>query len=135
MFRGFAKNVFILTGGMGKIEEQNKYKQLMEIPDHEERLIIATGKYIGEGFDYPYLDTMFLTMPVSWKGTLQQYIGRLHRIHERKTRVTVYDYVDHREKVFKNMFEKRKKTYKNLGYVIDSDNSDQDNSSEQMRLF
>lgn len=135
MFTGFAKNIFILTGGMSKKEEQNKYKKLMEISDHEERLIIATGKYIGEGFDYPYLDTMFLTMPIAWKGTLQKYIGRLHRLHDLKNSVTVYDYVDHREPVLNKMFEKRKKTYRSLGYVVGNDKSDLEKSSEQMKLF
>lgn len=135
MFKGFAKNTFILIGGMSEKEEQNKFKKLMEIPDGEERLIIATGKYIGEGFDYAHLDTMFLTMPIAWKGTLQQYIGRLHRLHELKNSVTVYDYVDHREVSLKKMFEKRKKTYRSLGYVVEGDKSNQGKNAEQMRLF
>src|SRR5690606_23472380 len=78
MFTGFAKNIVILTGNLTKQEEESALKELSTLPEEEELLIIATGKYIGEGFDFARLDTMFLTFPFSWKGTLQQYIGRLH---------------------------------------------------------
>ena len=81
-FKKFAKNIIVLTGGMSKQEEKEKIKRLEELPDDEERLIIATGKYIGEGFDHARLDALFLAMPLSWKGTLQQYVGRLHRLHD-----------------------------------------------------
>lgn len=118
IFKGFAKNIFILTGGMSEKEERNIFKKLKKIPEHEERLIIATGKYIGEGFDYAYLDTLFLVMPIAWKRTLKQYVGRLHRIHDAKNTVTVYDYIDHHESICKNMYEKRKTTFKSLGYII-----------------
>jgi superfamily II DNA or RNA helicase len=67
--------------------------QLAAVPDTEERLILATGKYIGEGFDDARLDTLFLAMPISWKGTLTQYAGRLHRLYPRKREVRVFDYV------------------------------------------
>src|SRR5699024_3163769 len=134
MFKGFAKNIIILTGGMSKKDEQTKMEKLREIPDDQERLVIATGKYIGEGFDNERLDTMFLTMPIAWKGTLQQYIGRLHRLHKNKSVVKVYDYVDHREAIFKKMFERRKQGYKTLGYV-NEESSGLNNSGEQMKLF
>ncbi|MEQ6376470.1 DEAD/DEAH box helicase family protein [Bacillaceae bacterium S4-13-56] len=132
MFKGFAKNIIILTGGMKKKEEEEKLKKLNEIPDHEERLIIATGKYIGEGFDNSKLDTLFLVMPVSWKGVLQQYVGRLHRINDNKTKVTVVDYVDHKEPMFKSMYDKRVIGYKNMGYHTNESNKV---SAEQMKLF
>ena len=93
--------------------------------------MIATGKFIGEGFDEPRLDTLFLTMPISWKGTLQQYVGRLHRQYDGKQEAQVYDYVDIKVPVLKVMFEKRLTGYKSMGYV----NSDTENVSEQMRLF
>lgn len=80
--------------------------RLSSIPDDMERLVIATGKYIGEGFDDARLDTLFLAMPISWKGTLQQYVGRLHRIHANKQEVRVYDYVDKNIPMMQKMFEK-----------------------------
>ncbi|WP_404454443.1 DEAD/DEAH box helicase [Virgibacillus necropolis] len=132
---GFAKNIIVLTGGMSKKEEQTKLKKLEEIPDKQERLVIATGKYIGEGFDNARLDTMFLAMPISWKGTLQQYVGRLHRLHDDKEVVKVYDYVDHQEPVLKKMFEKRLKGYNSLGYKLKEAGSKTDSAGQQMKLF
>lgn len=81
-------------------------------------VIVATGKYIGEGFDLPKLDTLFLAMPIAWKGTLAQYAGRLHREHEGKTAVTIVDYVDINLPMLERMFKKREKSYKNMGYII-----------------
>ncbi|MEC5422926.1 DEAD/DEAH box helicase family protein [Virgibacillus sp. C22-A2] len=135
MFKGFAKNIIVLTGGMNKKDIQNKLEQLESISDEKERLVIATGKYIGEGFDNAVMDTMFLAMPISWKGTLQQYVGRLHRLHDDKNVVKVYDYVDHREEVFRNMYEKRKKGYKALGYIMEGSDSPENESTQQMKLF
>jgi len=135
MFQGFAKNIIVLTGELNKKEREARLQQLKDIPDEKERLIIATGKYIGEGFDNAILDTLFLTMPISWKGTLGQYVGRLHRLHENKEVVKVYDYIDYQEDIFKNMYEKRKSGYKSLGYVIKGANSTEKESSEQMSLF
>ncbi len=83
-FNGFAKNVIVLSGHPSKKEQKAELERLASIPDEEERLVIATGKYIGEGFDDARLDTLFLAMPISWKGTLQQYVGRLHRLHDNK---------------------------------------------------
>jgi hypothetical protein len=83
-----------------------------------ERLLIATGRYIGEGFDDARLDTLFLTMPIAWKGTLAQYVGRLHRLFPAKREVIVYDYVDEAVPVLKRMSEKRLRGYKSLGYSI-----------------
>lgn len=128
--KGFAKNLIVLTGGLNKKEENKRLKMLKEVPEYEERLIIATGKYIGEGFDDARLDTLFLVMPISWKGTLQQYIGRLHRSYENKQVVQVYDYVDSNEPMLKRMFDKRKEGYKSLGYKVNLELS-----SDQMKLF
>jgi len=94
---------------------------LGELPQDEERLVVATGRYIGEGFDDSRLDTLFLAMPVSWKGTLVQYAGRLHRLHEGKTEVRIYDYVDEKVAVLRRMFERRMRGYSALGYEIDRD--------------
>jgi superfamily II DNA or RNA helicase len=88
------QHVFILKGGMRKKERQAAVEELALIPDGVPRVLLATGGYIGEGFDDSRLDTLFLTMPISWRGTLQQYVGRLHRIHHGKKIVRVFDYVD-----------------------------------------
>jgi superfamily II DNA or RNA helicase len=87
------------------------------IPDAEPRLLIATGRYIGEGFDDARLDTLFLAMPVSWKGTLVQYAGRLHRLYPGKTEVRIYDYVDREIPMRGRMFEKRLRGYRAIGYA------------------
>jgi len=81
-------------------------------------VLIATGRYIGEGFDDARLDTLFLTMPISWRGTLHQYAGRLHRFHDNKKIVRIYDYVDVNVPMFARMFQKRLKGYKAIGYSI-----------------
>ncbi len=89
--------------------------KLASVPDGEERLILATGPYIGEGFDDPRLDTLFLVMPFSFKGKMVQYAGRLHRYFEGKTEVRIYDYVDSMP-ILEKMYRKRLKAYKALGY-------------------
>lgn len=119
--KAFAKNVFVMQGGMGIRQRKQLQDALQSIPGDEERIIIATGRYLGEGFDDARLDTLFLAMPVSWKGTLAQYAGRLHRIHHAKTEVRIYDYVDSNVPMLVKMSEKRKKGYRSLGYtMIDS---------------
>lgn len=92
-------------------------EKLTSLPSGTSRLILATGKLIGEGFDDPQLDTLFLSMPISWRGTLQQYAGRLHRIHDGKKVVQVYDYIDENLPVLMRMFDKRLKGYRAMGYV------------------
>lgn len=116
---GFARNVIVLRGGLGKKQRQQIGEQMKAIPDGEERIILATGRYIGEGFDDSRLDTLFLVMPISWRGTLQQYVGRLHRLHENKKVVQVYDYVDTQVPMLIRMFQKRIKGYKAIGYRIE----------------
>jgi superfamily II DNA or RNA helicase len=91
---------------------------MASVRESEERLISATGRYLGEGFDDPRLDTLFLTMPISWKGTLAQYAGRLHRVHDRKRDVVIYDYVDDTVPVLARMATKRRAGYGVLGYTI-----------------
>jgi len=116
--KGFAKNVIVLRGGMGKKQRKALSDQIAGIPDNEERILIATGRYIGEGFDDSRLDTLFLVMPISWHGTLQQYAGRLHRLHENKRTVQVYDYVDSHVPMLQRMYEKRQKGYRRMGYAF-----------------
>ncbi len=114
----FVKNIIILKGGM-RIKKRNIIMEnLASIPDGETRLLLASGKYAGEGFDDARLDTLFLAMPVSWKGTLVQYAGRIHRLHEGKKNVRIYDYVDSNVPMLMNMFKKRLRGYRALGYEI-----------------
>ena len=113
------KNVIVLKGGMGRRERKAVFEQV-RAEESNGRVIIATGRYIGEGFDDSRLDTLFLAMPISWQGTLQQYVGRLHRIHDGKTMVKVYDYIDRNVPVLLKMSEKRLKKYPTIGYKIDA---------------
>lgn len=119
---GFSKHIITLQGGMGKKAHRQMLEELESISDDEERILIATGRYIGEGFDDARLDTLFLAMPVSWKGTLAQYAGRLHRIHHNKTMVQVYDYIDYQVPVLQRMSEKRMSGYRSLGYEVQTAN-------------
>ena len=90
----FARNVIVLTGGMKAKQRRAAMQRLGGVASTDERVLIATGRYFGEGFDDARLDTLFLAMPISWKGTLAQYVGRLHRLYPAKREVIVYDYVD-----------------------------------------
>jgi superfamily II DNA or RNA helicase len=112
----FVRNVIALKGGMGPKQRQQLAQRISEIPDEEERLLISTGRYLGEGFDDARLDTLFLALPVSWRGTLAQYAGRLHRLHDRKREVLIYDYADLDVRVLARMFERRRRGYKAIGY-------------------
>jgi superfamily II DNA or RNA helicase len=112
----FAKNVIVLRGGMNARQSREAAELLAVIPDNKERLLLATGRYLGEGFDDARLDTLFLTMPISWRGTLAQYAGRLNRLHAAKRDVVIYDYVDEREPVLAKMAAKREAGYRSLGY-------------------
>lgn len=117
-------HVLIMKGGMGKKQRQAVTEKLASIPEGVPRVILATGSYIGEGFDDPRLDTLFLTMPISWRGTLQQYVGRLHRVHDGKKVVRVYDYVDAGVPMLARMFAKRLKGYHAIGYELLNESSD-----------
>jgi len=112
----FAKNVVVLRGGMSAQRTRAVSETLRAISDGEERVLVATGRYLGEGFDDARLDTLFLTMPISWRGTLAQYAGRLHRLHAPKRDVVIYDYVDENEPMLAKMATKRELGYRSLGY-------------------
>src|SRR5437867_11079640 len=115
--QGFVRHLVVLHGGMTAALRREIGAQLAAVPDTEERLIVATGKYIGEGFDDARLDTLFLALPISWKGTITQYAGRLHRLHAKKKEVRVFDYVDREVPLLMRMFEKRLRTYRAIGYA------------------
>ncbi len=130
-------HVVVLQGGMGRKELQSaldrlKTSSVQPVQNFDSgeskfckakggmagRVILATGRFIGEGFDDPRLDTLFLTLPVSWRGTIAQYVGRLHRIHESKREVRVYDYADLDVPMLARMFDRRCRGYEALGYTI-----------------
>ncbi|MFL0198206.1 phospholipase D-like domain-containing protein [Clostridium sp. WILCCON 0269] len=102
-------------------EKKTELEKLSNIAKQSSFVIVATGKFVGEGFDEPRLDTLFLAMPIAWKGTLQQYAGRLHRIYDNKNEVQIYDYVDVHIGVLERMYEKRLKGYASIGYSAKSE--------------
>ncbi|MCO6439575.1 MAG: DEAD/DEAH box helicase [Nitrococcus mobilis] len=115
---GFVRRLVVCQGGMGAEKRKEVNRQLSAIPDDQERLVLATGRYVGEGLDDPRLDTLFLTMPVAWKGTVTQYAGRLHRLRGDKREARIYDYVDRDVPVLARMFGKRLRAYRAMGYVL-----------------
>ena len=115
----FTRNLVVLYRGMNAAERRAAEDGLKR-PNSEERLVLATERYLGEGFDDASLDTLFLTMPISWKGTLAQYVGRLHREHHAKREVVVYDYVDSGVPMLARMALKRQSGYRSLGYEVGS---------------
>jgi very-short-patch-repair endonuclease len=112
------RHVIVLSGGMGTKRMREVSLRMSSIPANEPRVILATGRYIGEGFDDPRLDTLFLTLPVSWRGTIAQYVGRLHRLNEGKHEVRVYDYADLHVPMLSRMFDRRCRSYETVGYSI-----------------
>ena len=112
------ENIIVFKGGMGKRQKKTAMEKLASVRESDSKVILATGRYLGEGFDEARLDTLFLTLPVSWKGTVVQYAGRLHRNHYLKQEVLIYDYVDSNEMMLARMYERRRKSYKSIGYVI-----------------
>lgn len=110
--------LFVLHGRMSKKQRCALLAELDELPADASRVLLATGKLVGEGFDHPPLDTLVLAMPVSWKGTLQQYAGRLHREHANKNDVRIVDIVDTGHPALLRMWEKRQRGYKAMGYKI-----------------
>lgn len=115
---GVVDCLFVLHGRIPKKQRTQLIKELNELPPDAPRVLLATGKLVGEGFDHPPLDTLVLAMPISWKGTLQQYAGRLHREHATKTDVRIYDYVDAGHLALMRMWDKRQRGYKAMGYEI-----------------
>jgi superfamily II DNA or RNA helicase len=118
LLKNEVKNIVIFKGGMSKKQRDSVDEQLNNIGKDEERVILATGGYIGEGFDDARLDTLFLALPISWKGTIQQYAGRLHRQYDRKQEVRIYDYLDESIPMLTRMYKKRLIGYKSIGYEV-----------------
>ena len=112
------KHLAVLHGGLKAKRRREILDEFKSDSNGQQKALLATGSYIGEGFDDPRLDTLFLTMPISFKGKIVQYAGRLHREHQGKKEIRIYDYVDHNVSVLANMYQKRMKTYKAMGYAI-----------------
>ncbi|MGB2815915.1 MAG: hypothetical protein WBA53_05740 [Burkholderiaceae bacterium] len=108
--------LFVLHGRKSRKQRATLIAQLDALPPDAPRVLLATGKLVGEGFDHPPLDTLVLAMPVSWKGTLQQYAGRLHREHAGKTDVLLIDIVDTGHPALIRMWDKRQRGYRAMGY-------------------
>ena len=121
--RGKVAHVVVLQGGQDAKARAAVACELAAISQDTPRVIIATGRYIGEGFDDSRLDTLFLALPISWRGTLQQYVGRLHRLHAGKTEVRVHDYIDGAVPMLSRMFDKRRRGYEAVGYTIRDDSA------------
>ncbi|MBQ3800787.1 MAG: DEAD/DEAH box helicase family protein, partial [Treponema sp.] len=126
-----AKNVIVITGRGTQKQKRELLEKLSSVPKDESLVVLATGKYVGEGFDLPRLDTLFLAMPFSWKGTLSQYCGRLHRNYEGKDEVQIYDYIDFRVPMLEKMHQQRLKGYKQLGYIVKPQSEDADGSGSK----
>ena len=116
LLAGKCENIITLFGNTSQKEKRETLRKLEAIPKDEKLIIIATGKYVGEGFDFPRLDTLFLALPIAWKGKVAQYTGRLHRNYEGKTEVRVYDYVDIHVPILEKMYQKRVNGYVSVGY-------------------
>ena len=132
MLLPYADNVITLVGADSTKEKRCAMERLQNIPVTESLVIVATGKYIGEGFDYPRLDTLFLVLPISWKGNIAQYAGRLHRDCKGKSEVRIYDYVDVRVPLCDSMYRKRLKGYASVGYATISTSNDTEISKHEL---
>jgi superfamily II DNA or RNA helicase len=122
----------ILKGAM-KAAERNCVEEHL----YSTQVVVATGKYVGEGFDLPRLDTLFLAMPIAWKGSLAQHAGRIHRESDGKTQVTIHDFVDCGLPMLQRMFYKREKSYKVMGYTIlfSGESADTDKEKQFLALL
>ena len=132
MLLPYADNVITLVGADSTKEKRNAMERLQNIPITESLVIVATGKYVGEGFDYPRLDTLFLVLPISWKGNIAQYAGRLHRECKGKSEARIYDYVDARVPLCDSMYRKRLKGYASVGYGTLSSSNQTENSKQEL---
>lgn len=114
--KSYADHVFLMTGNNSKKEHRKILEQMHQVDKNESLILIATGSLVGEGFDFPRLDTLFMATPVSFRGVVEQYAGRLNRDYTGKENVIIYDYVDNHIPMFNNMYMKRLKAYKQIGY-------------------
>jgi len=118
--KSYADYVFIMTGNNSKKEHRKILDQMRQVNNDESMILVATGSLVGEGFDFPRLDTLFMATPISFRGVVEQYAGRLNRDYAGKENVIIYDYVDNHIPMFDNMYIKRLKAYKQIGYELSS---------------
>ena len=116
--KSYADYVFLMTGNNSKKEHRKIIEQMRQVGNDESMILVATGSLVGEGFDFPRLDTLFMATPVSFRGVVEQYAGRLNRDYAGKENVIIYDYVDNHIPMFDNMYMKRLKAYKQIGYQL-----------------
>lgn len=116
--REYADRAFLLLGDNPRKEQKKLLEEMKQVSREQSVLLVATGQLIGEGFDYPRLDTLIMATPVAWKGVVEQYAGRLNREYDGKETVIIYDYVDRHIPVFDRMYGKRLRAYKQIGYEI-----------------
>lgn len=116
--KGCADHVFLMTGSSSKKEHRRIREEMQSVSKEETLILTATGSLVGEGFDFPRLDTLIMAAPVSFRSVVEQYAGRLNRDYEGKKNVIVYDYVDSHIPMFDRMYAKRLKAYKQIGYEV-----------------
>lgn len=133
--KGVANYIFWLSGTNSKKEHKEILKQMNQVPRDESMILVATGSLIGEGFDFPRLDTLIMAMPVAGKSVVEQYAGRLNRDYEGKKDVIIYDYVDVHIPMFEKMYNKRLKAYKQIGYSIYSDEMNQQKDNQINSIY
>jgi len=127
MLQGCAQHVFLLQGGGGLKERESLRQQMASVPKEDTMVAVAIGQYIGEGFNYPRLDTLLLAMPISFENNVEQYAGRLNRDYEGKKDVIIFDYIDQYVPMLEHMYHKRLRTYKRIGFEICSKVVDRQN--------
>jgi superfamily II DNA or RNA helicase len=121
LLQGAAGHVFLLQGGKSMKERAELREKMAAVGRDESMIMVATGQYIGEGFNYPRLDTMLLAMPISFEGNVEQYAGRLNRDYEGKKDVIIFDYIDQHIPVLERMYHRRLRTYKKIGFEVCSE--------------
>ena len=132
LLQGAADHVFLLQGGKS-LKARAELREKMAVVSRDESMImVATGQYIGEGFNYPRLDTMLLAMPISFEGNVEQYAGRLNRDYEGKKDVIIFDYIDQHIPVLERMSHRRLRTYKKIGFEVCSDVMDKQEVSNSI---
>ncbi|TDW16471.1 superfamily II DNA or RNA helicase [Breznakia blatticola] len=122
--KGMYKNVYYLRGGYKSKEQIQQLEEMYEINPSEPLVLVAIASAAGEGFDLKRLDTLFMTVPFAWEGSVAQYVGRLHREYENKQDLIIYDYVDLYVPMLERMYAKRLRTYKKLGYSVYTPNKE-----------
>lgn len=126
----YADHVFLLTGNHSKREHRAIREQMQAVRSEESLILVATGSLVGEGFDFPRLDTLIMATPVSFRSVVEQYAGRLNRDYQGKQQVIIYDYIDSHILMFRKMYMKRLKAYKQIGYEICGDLKSESQMSE-----